>query len=47
MQNHRAWLRAHPAAAREVMETDASYVFFKEEPSAIRRLGPRAPKAWR
>jgi membrane-bound lytic murein transglycosylase A len=32
MQAIRAWLKAHPAQARMVMESDASYVFFKEEP---------------
>ncbi len=32
LQSIRAWLRANPAGAREVIETDASYVFFKEEP---------------
>jgi peptidoglycan lytic transglycosylase A len=36
----RAWLRAHPDKARAVMETDASFVFFREEPIADRALGP-------
>ncbi len=39
LQSIRAWLRSHPAAAREVMETDASYVFFKEEPVGDPTLG--------
>jgi membrane-bound lytic murein transglycosylase A len=30
MQTIRAWLAAHPGAAREVMERNASYVFFRE-----------------
>jgi membrane-bound lytic murein transglycosylase A len=32
MQAIRAWLKANPSAARQVMETNQSYVFFKEEP---------------
>ena len=36
----RAWLKAHPDKARAVMETDASYVFFKEDPIEDRALGP-------
>jgi membrane-bound lytic murein transglycosylase A len=39
LQSIRAWLRSHPTAAREVMETDASYVFFKEEPVGDPSLG--------
>jgi membrane-bound lytic murein transglycosylase A len=39
MQNIDAWLRANPSAARQVMETNASYVFFKEEPVGDPRLG--------
>ena len=32
MQAIRAWMQTHAAQAREVMETDPSYIFFKEEP---------------
>lgn len=32
MQVIRAWLKAHPKDARGVMESDQSFVFFKEEP---------------
>lgn len=32
MQGIRAWMKAHPAETRRVMETDASYVFFDEKP---------------
>ena len=39
LQSIRAWLRANPAGAREVMETDASYVFFKEESIGDPALG--------
>ncbi|MBI3678572.1 MAG: murein transglycosylase A [Proteobacteria bacterium] len=39
LQSIRDWLNTHPADAREVMETDASYVFFKEEPLADPALG--------
>ncbi|MBU6296770.1 MAG: murein transglycosylase A [Alphaproteobacteria bacterium] len=41
MQSIRAWLLAHPAAARAIMETDASYVFFKEEPIGDAKLGAK------
>jgi membrane-bound lytic murein transglycosylase A len=34
MQSIRAWLRANPADARALMNENASYVFFKELPSA-------------
>jgi membrane-bound lytic murein transglycosylase A len=40
MSSIRAWLLAHPERARAVMETDASFVFFREEPIADRALGP-------
>jgi membrane-bound lytic murein transglycosylase A len=40
LQSIRAWLKSHPAHARAVMETDASFVFFREEPIADRTLGP-------
>jgi len=32
-------LKAHPSAARQVMETDQSYVFFKEAPVGDASLG--------
>jgi membrane-bound lytic murein transglycosylase A len=32
MQVIRAWLKDHPADAQRVMETDKSFVFFREEP---------------
>jgi membrane-bound lytic murein transglycosylase A len=41
MQGISAWLHANPAAARRVMETDASYVFFKEEPMGDPALGAK------
>ncbi len=40
MQVIRAWLKAHPAEAKRVMESDASFVFFKEDPVGDTRLGP-------
>jgi len=39
MQSIAAWLRANPSVAREVMQTNASYVFFKEEPIGDPVLG--------
>jgi membrane-bound lytic murein transglycosylase A len=39
MQAIRAWLRAHPEDARRAMESDASYVFFKETPLGDASLG--------
>jgi len=41
MQNIAAWLHANPSAAREVMENDASYVFFSEEPVGDPTLGAK------
>jgi peptidoglycan lytic transglycosylase A len=41
LQTIRAWLKAHPGEARQVMETDASYVFFKEEPIGDPALGAK------
>ena len=41
MQSIRAWLRANPSAAREVMQTNASYVFFKEEAIGDPALGAK------
>ncbi len=40
MQSIRAWLTAHPAEARRVMESDASFIFFGQEPVGDRTLGP-------
>jgi membrane-bound lytic murein transglycosylase A len=39
MQSIRAWLKANPSAARQVMETNQSYVFFKEAPVGDASLG--------
>jgi membrane-bound lytic murein transglycosylase A len=39
MQSIAAWLRVHPSKARAVMESDASYVFFKESPLGDPALG--------
>ena len=39
LQSIRAWLKAHPQDARRVMETNESYVFFKQEPIADPALG--------
>jgi membrane-bound lytic murein transglycosylase A len=39
MQAIRAWMQTHAAQAREVMETDPSYVFFREEPLGDRNTG--------
>ncbi|HEY4115912.1 MAG TPA: murein transglycosylase A [Rhizomicrobium sp.] len=39
MQAIRAWMKTHPALARNVMESDKSYVFFKEEPIGDAALG--------
>ena len=36
MQVIRDWLHGHPQAAREVMESDPSYVFFEEKPQVPR-----------
>ncbi len=40
MQSIRAWLTAHPAEGRRVMESDASFIFFRQEPVGDRTLGP-------
>ncbi len=52
LQVIRAWLKAHPADADAVMNADASYVFFSEEPVGDPTLGakgaegvPLTPKA--
>ncbi len=39
LQTIRAWLVAHPDKARAVMESDASFVFFKEAPLGDPALG--------
>lgn len=39
MQSIRAWLKSHPSAARQVMETDQSFVFFKEAQVGDASLG--------
>ena len=39
LQSIRAWLKAHPDQARRVMETNRSYVFFRETPLADPALG--------
>ena len=41
LQSIRAWLKANPLAARQVMETNASYVFFKEDPIDDPALGAK------
>lgn len=52
MQGIRGWLKAHPDKARAVMESDPSYVFFRETPLDDPNLGsvgsegvPLAPAA--
>lgn len=39
LQVIRAWLKDHPDDAQAVMETDASYIFFQEEPLGDPSLG--------
>jgi len=39
MQSIRAWLAAHPAEAQELMNANASYVFFVEQPIGDPSLG--------
>jgi membrane-bound lytic murein transglycosylase A len=39
LQTIRAWLLVHPSRARAVMESDASYIFFKETPLGDPALG--------
>lgn len=41
LQTIKAWLKAHPGEARGVMESDASYVFFREEPLGDAALGAK------
>ncbi len=40
MQSIRAWLASHPEGAREVMDTNASYIFFRELNVPNPNLGP-------
>lgn len=40
MQVIRAWLKAHPADAKRVMESDASFVFFADTPVGDAAAGP-------
>jgi membrane-bound lytic murein transglycosylase A len=39
MQSIRSWLQAHPVAAQRVMDSDQSYVFFRELPLGDAKLG--------
>jgi membrane-bound lytic murein transglycosylase A len=41
LQVIRAWLKSHPDDARAVMEDDASYIFFQEEPVGDPALGAK------
>ena len=41
LQVIRAWLKSHPNDARAVMESDASYIFFQEEPVGDPALGAK------
>jgi len=41
LQSIAVWLHAHPNQAQHVMESDASYVFFQEEPLGDPRLGAK------
>jgi membrane-bound lytic murein transglycosylase A len=41
LQSIRAWLLAHPADARAVMETNKSYIFFQETPLGDTALGSK------
>jgi len=45
MQAIRAWMQAHPDEARTVMETDQSFVFFKEAPLGDPALGSPGSEA--
>jgi membrane-bound lytic murein transglycosylase A len=40
MQVIRKWLKDHPADAQRVMETDKSFIFFREEPIEDANAGP-------
>ncbi len=40
MQVIRKWLKDHPADARRVLETDKSFIFFREEPIEDASTGP-------
>ncbi|HYM17596.1 MAG TPA: MltA domain-containing protein [Micropepsaceae bacterium] len=39
LQSIRAWIKAHPAEAQELMNHDASYVFFAEQPIGDAMIG--------
>jgi membrane-bound lytic murein transglycosylase A len=41
MQAIRAWMQTHAAQARDIMETDPSYVFFREEPLGDPKAGSK------
>lgn len=41
LQVIRAWLKSHPAEAKDVMNSDASYIFFQEEPIGDASLGAK------
>jgi membrane-bound lytic murein transglycosylase A len=41
LQSIRAWLLAHPDKARAVMQTNQSYIFFRETPLGDIALGPK------
>jgi membrane-bound lytic murein transglycosylase A len=41
LQSIATWLHAHPGKARAIMESDASYVFFKDLPLGDPRLGAK------
>jgi membrane-bound lytic murein transglycosylase A len=41
LETIRAWLHSHPDAARKVMETDESFIFFKQEPLGDPKLGAK------
>ena len=47
MQSIRAWLLEHPAEAQQLMNANASYVFFEEQPIGDPSLGRQEPRACR
>ena len=47
MQSIRAWLAEHPAEAQQLMNANASYVFFAEQPIGDPRWARREPRACR
>jgi membrane-bound lytic murein transglycosylase A len=40
LDSMRGWLRAHPARATQVMQTNRSYIFFERKPEAEGQTGP-------